>query len=55
MMPTLNQSSGQWGVSLLLDSAQIVKAVYGDAAEDFDVVEAQGGDAYDFDDEIPFS
>lgn len=55
MMPTLNQSSGQWGVSLLLDSAQIVKAVYGDAAEDFDVVEAQGGNAYDFDDEIPFS
>ena len=54
MMPTLNQSSGQWGVSLLLDSAQVINAVYGDAAEDFEVVEGTGGNAYDFDDEIPF-
>lgn len=54
MMPSLNQSSGEWGISLLLDSAQVLEAIYGDAAEDFEIVEGAGGNAYDFDDEIPF-
>lgn len=57
LMPTLNQSKGQWGISMLLDSVQVVDARYGDAGEDFDIVDDKAANTnavYDFDDEIPF-
>ena len=61
MLPTYNQSKGEWGITFMLDKVQVVKPVYGgDGGDDFPTYsEAKGAvrstDPSDvYDDAIPF-
>ena len=42
MLPTLNPSKNEWGITFLLEAVQVANAEYSSMSDDFDTVESKG-------------